>query len=304
MFSRLMMSCLLGCSVASLARAAELPQPTAKLTAAEIADKNATARGGLTKWRAVQTLSITGKMEAGGNSRPTLPLPGIKGKDSLPPPRPVEQVRLPFVMELKRPKRMRVEVTFAGQNAIQIYDGKDGWKLRPFLNRREVEPYTEAEIKMAATQSELDGPLIDYAAKGTSIELASLDKVEGHDSYKLKLTIKDGTTRYLWIDATTFLDLKMEGDPARLDGRPRPVEIYFRDFRAVSGLEIPFVVETKVLNPTVQGRGGAPVASEQMTLEKVEVNPALNDALFTKADLVALAGSQTFATRVSKPVIH
>ncbi|MBB5058730.1 hypothetical protein HDF16_003444 [Granulicella aggregans] len=195
-------------------------------------------------------------------------------------------------------------MTFAGQNAIQIYDGKDGWKLRPFLNRREVEPYTEAEIKMAATQSELDGPLIDYAAKGTSIELASLDKVEGHDSYKLKLTIKDGTTRYLWIDATTFLDLKMEGDPARLDGRPRPVEIYFRDFRAVSGLEIPFVVETKVLNPTVQGRGGAPVASEQMTLEKVEVNPALNDALFTKADLVALAGSQTFATRVSKPVIH
>lgn len=301
MFSKMILYCFLGVSVTSLA---ELPQAPAKLTATEIADKNAAARGGLTKWRAVQSLSMTGKMQAGGNRRPTLPLPGVKGKDSLPPPRPAEQVQLPFVMELKRPKRMRVEVTFAGQNAIQIYDGTQGWKLRPFLNRREAEPYTDAEIKMAAMQSELDGPLMDYAAKGTSIELAGMDKVEGHDAYKLKLTMKNGTSKSLWIDASTFLESKLEGDPAHLDGKPRPVEVYFRDYRMVSGLQIPFVIETEVLNPPAPGRGNAPVATEQMVLEKVEVNPALSDALFTKADLVAVAGNQPVVSRISQPVAH
>src|SRR5256885_16220321 len=39
----------------------------AKLSAAAIVDKNVAARGGLQAWRAVQTLSMEGKLGAGGN---------------------------------------------------------------------------------------------------------------------------------------------------------------------------------------------------------------------------------------------
>src|SRR2546423_7082690 len=42
----------------------------AKLSAAAIVDKNVAARGGLQAWRAVQTMSMQGKLGAGGNSRP------------------------------------------------------------------------------------------------------------------------------------------------------------------------------------------------------------------------------------------
>jgi len=64
-------------------------------------------------------------------------------------------------------------------------------KLRPFLNRREVEAYTADEMKVASMQADLDGPLVDYAAKGTKVELAGMEKVEDRDTYKLTLTMKE-----------------------------------------------------------------------------------------------------------------
>ena len=37
----------------------------------------------------------------------------------------------------------------------------------PSLNRKEVEPFSPEEMKIASKQGQLDGLLIDYAAKGT-----------------------------------------------------------------------------------------------------------------------------------------
>jgi len=296
MLHRLIVSLVMLTTVSSFASVVEKTQMPEKLSATEIAERNATARGGLQKWRSVQTLIITGKVEAGGNNRSTLPLPGRKDSHFMPPPRPTEQVRLPFVMELKRPRKMRVEVEFNGQNAIQVFDGTTGWKVRPFLNRKEIEPYTEEELKTVTAQDDLDGPLIDYAAKGTTIELIGTEKVEGRDTYRLKLTTKSGKTRALWIDSQTYLEAKMEGTPRRLDGKYHSVEVYFRDYRTVGGLQIPFVLETKVLNTQKIGMALPTIASEQILVEKVEVNPQLKDAAFSRADLEAAVSGKTTAT--------
>lgn len=266
------------------------------LSAAEIVSRNVAARGGLQKWQSVQTLSMSGKMEAGGNNRPTLPMPGRKDSHAMPPARPAEQIKLPFVMELKRPRRSRVEVTFNGQNAVQVFDGTNGWKLRPYLNRRQVEPYTSDELKSVVAQADLDGPLIGYAAKGTTVDLEGMEKVEGRDTYRLRLTLKNGTTQHVWVDAKTYLESKIEGAPRRLDGRLHPVEVYFRDYRTVEGLQIPFLLETKLQN--AQPMAGAKQVSEQIILDKVEVNPDLNDALFTRADLEAATTGKALVANV------
>jgi hypothetical protein len=278
--------------VVSLAAAADNPTNPAKLSAADVVAKNVAARGGLQAWRAVQTMSMEGKMGAGGNQRATLPMPlpkapGPKGKLSAAPwlsSRPVDEVQLPFVMELARPRKQRLELQFNGQTAIQVYDGTNGWKLRPFLNRREVEPYTADEMKKASLQTDLDGPLVDYAAKGTQVELTGMEKVEGRDTYNLKLTLKNGESMHVWIDAKTFLETKMEGQPRQLDGTLHPVEVYYRDYRDVSGLQIPFLLETKVLpvQKTATGFRDTPVPVEQVVIAKVEVNRPLDPALFSK----------------------
>jgi hypothetical protein len=178
----------------AVAAAAEQSASQAKLSAAQIVDKNVEARGGLQAWRSVHTISLTGKLGAGGNERSTLAVP-MRDPKSIAravPRRPVDEAQLPFVMELERPRKVRFELQFNGKTAVQVYDGANGWKLRPFLNRLEVEPYTAEEMKIASMQTDLDGPLVDWAAKGTSVELAGTEKVEDRDTYKLKLTMKDG----------------------------------------------------------------------------------------------------------------
>jgi hypothetical protein len=221
------------------------------LTAAQIVERNISARGGLQAWRTVKTMSMSGKLDAGGK----------------------QKVQLPFVLEMERNRKTRLELQFNGQTAVQVYDGTNGWKLRPFLNRRDVEPYTPDELKAASMQADIDGPLVDYVAKGTKVQLEGLQSVEGHDAFNLKLTLKTGQVQHIWVDAQTFLDVKIEGTPRRLDGRFHPVATYMRDYRSVNGLMIPYVNETAV---------DGIKQTEKIILEKVIVNPKLEDSHFSK----------------------
>ena len=226
------------------------PAPVA-LTATQIVEKNVAARGGLQAWRNVKTLSMSGKLDAGGR----------------------QKVQLPFVLEMERSRKTRLELQFNGQTAVQVYDGTNGWKLRPFLNRNDVEPYTPEELKAASMQAELDGPLVDYAAKGTKVELEGVQQVEGHDAFNLKLTLKNGEVQHIWVDAQSFLDVKVEGTPRHLDGRFHPVATFLRDYRSVNGLMIPYVNETAVEGVR---------QTEKILVEKVIVNPQLEDSHFSK----------------------
>ncbi len=234
-----------------LAAGAAFPQA---LTADEIIEKNIAARGGLKAWRDVQTITMTGRLDAGTK----------------------HNVQLPFVMKLKRPRMLRIELDVAGKTALQVYDGTNGWKVRPFLNRLEVEPFTPAEMESSAEQQELDGFLIDHAAKGIKAEFVGVEPVEGHNAYKLKLTLKNGQVRNIWVDAKSYLEVKVEGTPHRVDGKMHNVQIYYRDYRTVGGLKIPFVIETVVeqVNP-----------SRKINIESVTLNPKFEDSAFAKPDI-------------------
>ena len=250
--------------------------------ARRIADRNAEARGGLEAWRGVQTLSMSGKLDA-GTRRDPLKLarsyqarnaPGRAGSArkraiglGLAAEKPVQ---LPFVMELARPHKSRLEIQFQGDTAVQVYDGEDGWKLRPFLGRREVEPYSPEELRNAAQQDQLDGILIDYGRKGNRLALVNTEKVEGRDTYKIKVTLANGSVRNVWVDKATGLEAKIDGT-RHLDGKPHPVSTYFHDYRKVDGRVIPHELET-----VVDGVKG----SEKIVIEKVAINPPLASARF------------------------
>ena len=266
--------------------AADVKPPPAKLTAAQIVDRNIAARGGLQRWHGVESMSWNGKMDAGyGDSvarsaryvrdatlvrakKERLALEAAEAK-----PETEKQVQLPFRLEMKRPNKSRVELEFAGKTAIQVYDGSNGWMTRPYLNRNDWEPFSAEQAKTQAGTFGIDGPLIDYAKDGAKVELEALEPVEGHDAYRLKLTMKNGDVHHVWIDAQSFLDVKLEGAPRRMDGRMRTVWVYQRDFRSVNGVMVPFVLET-----AVDGYRD----THKMVIEKVAVNPKLDDSRFVK----------------------
>lgn len=266
------------------ALAAEDKAAAPDLTAAQVVERNIAARGGLTAWHAIRTMAWSGKLEAGrGDSAQrseayvsTAIASRAKLKaailaESKEPAKEQKQIELPFVLDMKRPALSRLEIDVAGKTAVQVYDGSQGWKLRPFLNRDDWEPFTSEELKASADKWQLDGPLLDAAADGTKVELEGMDKVDGSQAYKLKLTLKDGDVEHVWIDAKSFLDVKVDGTPRRMDGKMRTVWIYQRDFRQVHGVMVPFVLET-----AVDGYRD----THKMRIDKVSVNPALDDALF------------------------
>jgi outer membrane lipoprotein-sorting protein len=279
--------------------AADSKPAPAKLSAAQIVEKHVAARGGLQAWRALQTLSVTGKMDAGSGDSAVrsdrIARLGVgatvkhapAGAAAAPDKAGAKQVQLPFALEMKRPRKSRLEIQFAGKTAVQVFDGTNGWKVRPFLNRNDVESFTADELKSEADRADMDGPLIDSAAKGTKVELAGVEAVDGHDAYKLKLTTKSGKVQHIWIDAQSFLDVKVQGSPRRFDGRMRDVFVFQRDFKAVSGLNIPYEYETAVDGVT---------GTHKTIFESVKVNTSLDDARFTKPQPAAIQGPAPAAT--------
>lgn len=250
------------------AQPAPLPPPNLpKLTAAQIVDKNVVARGGLENWRALETMQLSGKMEAGGK----------------------QDTYLPYTLQIKRPNKQRLEIQFAGQTSVQVFDGKAGWKVRPYLNRANAEPFSPDELKKTEDGPGFDGPLIDYAAKGNKVELEGTEMVDGKATYRLKLTNKAGHAHHIWIDGTTFLETKVEDSPRRFDGKMRPVDTYYSDYRTVQGgrVVLPYQFETRVEGVHF---------NHKMTVEKVALNPKLDDAMFGKPPPAPLAPAKVFKT--------
>ncbi|HVO21370.1 MAG TPA: hypothetical protein VMU15_19060 [Anaeromyxobacter sp.] len=258
----------------------------AKLTAAQIVQRHLAARGGLRAWQGVRSMVWNGKMELGyGDSaarsqRFVSDALARRGKGSRAAAAPEgkgearkQQVQVPFLLEVKRPAKSRVEIVFAGKTAVQVYDGTSGWLKRPYLNRDDWEPFNPEQAKEQQGKWEMGGPLIDLAAKDAKVELAGVEQVDGHDAYKLKVTKKGGDVKHVWVDAKSFLDVKVEGIPRRMDGKMRTVWVTERDYRPVNGLMVPFMLETAV--------DGSP-DTHKMIVEKVALNPQLDDALFEK----------------------
>jgi hypothetical protein len=190
--------CLAAIGQGALGAAADPPAAVpAHLSAAQIVEKNVAARGGLSAWRGLKSMVWKGKIGAGATTYEVVEKGKLRTKQR-------DEAQLPFMLEFKRPLKTRLEIQFNGQTAVQVFDGRTGWKLRPYLGRTSWDAYTSDEVKLSAAEPGIDGFLIDYAAKGAKVELVGTDKVESHEAYKLKVTLSGGVVRHVWVDTHTF----------------------------------------------------------------------------------------------------
>lgn len=225
--------------------------PAAAQSVDDILAKNADAKGGLAKMKAVKTMRAIGKVTIG---------PGMEA---------------PITLEQKRPKSMRVEVTVQGLTIIQAYDGTVGWMLNPMSGRKDPEPMPSEMMKNVEEQADMDGPLVDYKDKGNKVELLGKEKAEGAECYKVKVTLKSGDTRTYYIDAENYLEVKVEAKTT-VRGTETEGDTIIGDWKEVGGMMMPFSIDS--------GQKGAP-ARQKITLEKIEVNPVLDDARFKMPDI-------------------
>lgn len=220
--------------------------PATAETVDELIAKNVEARGGLDKLKSVQTMRITGKMTMG---------PGMEA---------------PVTLELKRPNSVRMEFTFQGMTGVQAWDGKSGWGISPFGGKTDPEPLSPEDAKEAEEQADMDGPLVDYKSKGHAVELVGKEKLEGSDAYKLKVTLKNGTVNYSYLDADSYLTIKEESKRT-VRGSEVEVESTIGDYKEVGGLLLPHSIQN--------GAKGKP-EKQNIIIEKIELNPPLDDSRF------------------------
>jgi outer membrane lipoprotein-sorting protein len=230
----------------ALVAAAVLAGPASAQTVDEVIAKSFQARGGLEKLKAVHSMRMTGRMSVGADD-------------------------LSLVVEMKRPDKIRVDTSGRGKSAVQAYDGKTAWGVAPGgTGRPEVLPSEMA--KAIAEQADIDGPLVDYAAKGDRVELVGKEgKVDGRSAFKLKVTRKDGTVAYYFLDTRSYLPIRVEATRT-VRGRPIEAEGTMGDYRQAGGFLWPHRLEN--------GASGMP-DKQVITIDKIEINPPIDDARFS-----------------------
>ncbi len=208
----------------------------------EILSRYYQARGGLDKLRALKGCRMSGTI--------TLAEEGLT---------------LPLVVWRKRPDRLRVETTLAGQTSIQAFDGRQAWWLVPALaaEARAMPPERERFFRR---QSRFADPLVSWKEAGSRLEL--LDGEADGGGSALKLTAANGREVLFAIDAASGL-LRASALPGNA-GAEGAAEVLYGDWRPVDGLQMPFAIENRA--------GGR--TRVRIVLDAVQIDPPLPESLF------------------------
>ena len=193
--------------------------PVSAQTSDEIITKYVNKIGGLEQIHAIKTLRRTGKLTLAGGFEAVL------------------------VHENKRPDMVRQDMTLQGMTGVVAYNGHSGWKIEPWQGKKDAEPLGEEELKEMLEESDFDGPLIDYQQKGHKIELIGLEPVEGTEAMKLKVTLKSGSVRYVYMDTDDYVPIKIE-TKRFVRGAEREYESTLGDYKQVGGVYLPHSIET------------------------------------------------------------
>jgi outer membrane lipoprotein-sorting protein len=232
-------------ALVGLVAGATLVAPGLAQTVDEVIAKANEARGGLEKMKAVQSVRITGKMTMG---------PGLEA---------------PMTIEMKRPRNARMEFTIQGMTGVQAFDGQQAWGISP-MGSQKAEPLPPEMAKDLDNQADIDGPLVDYKAKGHQVELVGKEKVEGTDAWKLKVTLKTGDVQYVFLDADSHLEIRNESRRI-IRGSEMEIETTIGDYKEAGGVLWPHSIQS--------GAKGRP-EKQILSFDKIEINPVIDDSRF------------------------
>src|SRR5206468_10632296 len=183
-------------------------------TVDQLVSKNIEAKGGADALNALQSLRLSGKM---------LIQQG--------------QIQLAYLQTKKRPGEVRTEGAIQGMTQIEAYDGKEGWRVSPFFGRRDPERMSADDLKALQEQAEIDGPLVDWKEKGSTVEYLGTEEVDGTMAHKLKVTRKNGDISYVYLDPDHFLEIRILTQREE-HGAKVETETDLSDYEKVNGVHV------------------------------------------------------------------
>ena len=217
-------------------------------TADELAAKNAAAKGGLDKLSALQSLRLSGKLRVNGGT-----------------------LELAYIALVRRPDSIRYEVHLQGLTRVQAFDGRDAWQINPFQGRKDPERLSADDAKgLGENAADFTGVLVDYKAKGYTLDYLGTEDIDGTQAYKLRVTRPNGDLTYVYLDPDYFLEIRAVN--RRIEhGVPNETVVDYGDYEKVAGVYLPFAVES-----------GPKGSSERVSVqvERAEANVAAGEEQF------------------------
>ena len=222
-------------------------QESKQMTADQLVAKNVDAKGGAEALHALKSVRLTGKMLVNQG-----------------------QMELGYVQTKERPGAVRTELSLQGMTMVQAYDGKEGWQISPFQGRKDPEKMAADDTKALIEDSEVDGPLVDWQEKGSTVEYLGTEDVDGTQAHKLKVTRKNGDVTYVFLDPEHFLEIRVLSQRTER-GAQVEVETDLSDYEKIDGVFLPFSIES--------GRKGGS-DKQKLILEKAEANVPVEATAF------------------------
>jgi outer membrane lipoprotein-sorting protein len=227
------------CSLALVAGGA-----TFAMDADELIAKAIEAQGGAAALKAVQSQKATGKFVNQG-------------------------MEIPFTMVQARPNLLRIDATFMGMTIVQAFDGTSAWAINPMAGSQDAQPMSDVEAKGFRFQADMDGPLLNWAAKGYTVEYVGPEEVEGTAAHRLRVDTKLDIVTDFWFDTESFLLLK-QSLKMKIDQGEFETQNYFRDYRQQGGLTFAFSVETRQGDQLMN----------QIVIDTIELGVTVDPAVF------------------------
>ena len=175
-------------------------------TADEIIAKNVEAMGGVSKIASLKTVKKSGSLS-------------MQGMD------------IPMVFTVSQMKGFRVDVEVMGTSNYQIVTPEKAFMFFPVQQMTEPKEMDAETVKGMQSALDIQGALVNYKEKGSSVEFAGNEKVDGADTYKLKVTSKSGKTAFYFIDVKSNRLTKTTAKAAGPDGVEMNVEKTYSNYK-------------------------------------------------------------------------
>jgi hypothetical protein len=237
----------------------------AEPTLDEIIAKHIEAHGGAARWKAVKSLKMTGTMSSWSRTGP-------------------------FTLVRTGDGKYHLDGIQDDKKLIVGWDGTQAWWDNRFLQEG-AQPIRGTDLAVIQREFDLPTPFFSHKERGYEVKLRGREDFEGRPAIALEVKRQDGLDETWYLDPGTHLEMGRES-PGSDFGRPVPQHTFFEDFRTVSGLVIPFHVESQWYT-----------RERSLRIEKVEVDVPVDDAVFRKppptgmGPLLPLAGEWSVAVQ-------
>jgi hypothetical protein len=217
-------------------------------TVDEVIAKHIDAIGGKENWKKVTSVKMEGSMTVQGT-----------------------EVALSSIV--LHNKGARQNISLMGMTGYTIITPTEGWNYMPFQGQTQAEAVTPEKLKESQNQIDAQNSLIDYKAKGHSVELLGKEDVDGTECFKVKLTHKSGKVETMFLDPKSYYIIKSKSKETA-NGQEFELETSFSNYKKLSeGIVVPMSVNIPL----------GPGMSAEMTVSKYEINQPVDETIFKKS---------------------